>query len=101
MTSFSTTKEDDSEEGRKALAPGTRWLKGLWAGGLGRLVVLEELVLEDLNIPPDVRTMKLGVHQHGEHYQPRYKTYWRSGFLKSAIMQSHDCAKYLRICAIF
>ena len=79
MTSFSTTKEDDSEEGGKALAPGTRWLKGLWAGGLGRLVVLEELVLEDLNIPPDVRTMKEFINM-GNAINPDIKLTGDQGF---------------------
>ena len=49
---------DDSEEAAKALAPGTRWVEGPWARGLGRLVVLEELVQGDLTIPADIRTMQ-------------------------------------------
>ena len=42
----------------QALVPGTRWVEGPWARGLGRLVVLEELVEGDLTIPADIRTMR-------------------------------------------
>ena len=49
---------DDGEEGGRALKPGTRWMEGPWAGGLGRLVLIEELVQEDLDTPADLRTMR-------------------------------------------
>ena len=49
---------DDAEEAGKALAPGTRWQEGPWSGGLGKLVVVQELVENDLNIPADNRTMQ-------------------------------------------
>ena len=42
----------------QALVPGTRWVEGPWARGLGRLVVLEDLVQGDLTIPADIRTMQ-------------------------------------------
>ena len=49
---------DDAEEAGQTLAPGTRWVEGPWARGLGRLVVLEDLVQGDLTIPADIRTMQ-------------------------------------------
>ena len=49
---------DDAEEVGRALAPGTRWLEGPWAGGLGKLVVVEEEVQGDHAIPADLRTMQ-------------------------------------------
>ena len=49
---------DDSNMAGEPLAPGTRWVVGPWAGGLGgRMVVREELVEEDKLVPADQRTM--------------------------------------------
>ena len=49
---------DDAEEAGKALPAGTRWMEGPWIDGFGgKLVLVEDLVQSDLEIPADARTM--------------------------------------------
>ena len=48
---------DDQNMAGKPLQPGTRWKEGPWANGLGKMVLVDEEVNDDKQIPASVRTM--------------------------------------------
>ena len=50
---------DDGNLAGKPLAPGKRWLVGPWANALGgRMVMMEDKIQDDLEVPADARTMR-------------------------------------------
>ena len=50
---------DDGNMAGVPLPPGRRWLIGPWAGSFGgKMVMMEDKILEDLEVPADARTMR-------------------------------------------